>query len=69
MNSATVLRRALLSVIPKRHFAMAASETDQALRESISNYSRLVIQPKVSQMDQEGKMDSEIVKSLFDHVR
>ena len=55
-------------VMNRRAFAVVASETEQALRESISNYSKQIIQPKVSQMDHEGKMDPQIVRSLFDHV-
>ena len=55
-------------MIQRRGFALAATETEQALRESISNYSKQIILPKVSQMDHNGKMDPQIVKSLFDHV-
>ena len=69
MNSLFTRCRKLHGIVQRRGFAMAATDTEQALRESISNYSKLVIQPKVSQMDHEGKMDPQIVKSLFDHVR
>ena len=49
-----------------RSFAMVASDTEKLLRESISHYAKSVIQPKVAEMDHIGKMDSSIVKSLFD---
>ncbi len=51
-----------------RCFAVAASETEQALRDALSNYCKAVIQPKVSEMDHKGVMDPSIVKSLFEQV-
>jgi len=51
-----------------RSFAVVASETEQALRDALSNYCKSVIQPKVAEMDHAGVMDPSIVASLFDQV-
>ena len=47
---------------------MVATETERALRESVSNFAKTAILPKVSEMDAHARMDPVVVKALFDQV-
>jgi hypothetical protein len=60
--------RRTLSISQRRTFAICLKESERALRESVEAYSRSTILPKVAHMDEVGKMDPDLVKSLFEQV-
>jgi hypothetical protein len=54
--------------IQSRSFASFMTDEERSLRESISAYAKSTIHPKVAEMDHIGRMDSGLVKSLFEQV-
>ena len=52
----------------RRQYTSIASEEDNVLRASIAGYSKSTILPKVAEMDHLGRMDRDVVTSLFEQV-
>lgn len=43
------------------------TQDEEMMRDSVRRFAREVVAPKVSQMDEEGKLDPAVLKGLFDN--